>query len=31
VTWALRLLFLVALPSTVCWLIYLAWITRRDA
>jgi hypothetical protein len=30
-TWALGLLFLIALPSTVCWLIYLAWITRRDA
>jgi len=27
----LPLLFLVALPSAVCWLIYLAWLTRHDA
>lgn len=27
----LRLLFLVALPSAVLFLIYLAWITRNDA
>ena len=28
---SLQLLYLVALPSAVCWLIYLAWITRHDA
>jgi hypothetical protein len=28
---SLPLLYLVALPSAVCWLIYLAWITRHDA
>ena len=27
----LQLLFLIALPSAVCWLIYLAWLTRHDA
>jgi hypothetical protein len=27
----LRLLFLIALPLTVCLLIYLAWVMRRDA
>lgn len=26
----LPLIFLVALPSAVCWLIYLAWLTRND-
>lgn len=27
----LQLLFLIALPAAVCWLIYLAWLTRHDA
>ena len=27
---SLPLLYLIALPSAVCWLIYLAWITRDD-
>jgi hypothetical protein len=27
----LPILYLIALPSAVCWLIYLAWITRNDA
>ena len=26
----LPLVFLIALPSAVCWLIYLAWLTRND-
>jgi hypothetical protein len=30
-TAVLRLLFLIALPSTVSLLIYLAWVARRDA
>ncbi len=27
----LHLLFLIALPSTVCLLMYFAWVTRHDA
>ena len=27
----LQLLFLMAVPLAVCWLIYLAWLTRHDA